>query len=296
MEQPATTLSAAPRTGDAASELDEVVIQPRRGWIGVEWGELYRFRELLYFLAWRDFKVKYKQAVLGVLWSVIVPMLSLGIYAVVAGFAGGKSTLLPETPLVIWMFAGLIPWLFIQRAITDGGASLLNNQALMTKVYLPRVYLPAASCTNALVDMAINFGLLALMCVYFHFATGFTPGLQLLTLPLLVVLAWVAGLGVALFLSSATVLYRDLRFLTPFMAQFGLWFSAVALPVELFGEWQWAFALNPFTGIVYGFRSAITGEPCPWLHVGTSIGLSIAMLVFGLFYFRRVERRFADIA
>ncbi len=296
MEQPATTLSAAPRI-DAPSAMDEVVIQPRRGWIGIEWGELYRFRELLYFLAWRDFKVKYKQAVLGVLWSVIVPMLSLGIYTVVANLAGGKSTLKPETPMVIWMYAGLIPWLFIQRAITDGGASLLNNQALMTKVYLPRVYLPAASCTNALVDMAINFALLAVLGIYFHLTTGFTPGLGLLTLPLLVVLSWIAGLGVALFLSSATVLYRDLRFLTPFLAQFGLWFSAVPTPIELFSEkWQWAFALNPFTGIVYGFRSAITGEPCPWLHVGTSIGLSVAMLVFGLFYFRRVERRFADIA
>jgi lipopolysaccharide transport system permease protein len=295
MEQPATSVPISPRF-DAPSVVDEVVIQPRRGWIGIEWGELFRFRELLYFLAWRDFKVKYKQAVLGVAWSVIVPLLSLAIYAVVASFAGGKNTLEPSTPLVVWMFAGLIPWLFIQRAITDGGASLLNNQALMTKVYLPRVYLPAASCTNALIDMAINFALLSVLGLYFHFTAGFTPGWGLLALPLLMLLAWVAGLGVALFLSSATVLYRDLRFLTPFLAQFGMWFSAVALPLELFGKWQWLFAINPFTGIVYGFRSAITGEPCPWLHLGTAVAMSVGLLIFGLFYFRRVERRFADIA
>ncbi|MFT3789238.1 MAG: ABC transporter permease [Tepidisphaeraceae bacterium] len=289
---------AATHPGDAFDSADEVVIQPKRGWIGVEWSELVRYRELLYFFVWRDFKVKYKQAILGVGWSVIVPLMFLAIYAVIATFInGGASLRSTGVPVVLWTFCGLVPWNFLQRSITDGGASLLNNQHLMTKVYLPRLYLPTAAVSNGLVDMAIALGLLALIGTYYHFSMGFVPSWQIVFVPLLVLLAFIAGLGIALLLSAATVLYRDLRFLTPLAAQVGVWVSGVALDVHVFKPWKQAlFALNPFTGIIYGFRSAITGEPWQWLYLGSSIVLSIGLLVFGLFYFRRVERRFADIA
>jgi lipopolysaccharide transport system permease protein len=283
----------APQSGPAD---DEVVIEPRRGWIGLPWKELYRFRELLFFLVWRDFKVKYKQAVLGVAWSVIVPLLSLLIYTTTQSFIGVGEALKPTTPLIIFSFAGLVPWLFLQRAITDGGNSLLSNQALMTKVYLPRVYLPTASCGNALVDVGINLLLLTAIATFFFFHSGFTPGLHTLMLLPLLVLTFIAGLGTALILSAATVLYRDLRFLIPFIAQFGMWFSGVIIPLQTFKEHAWLFAFNPYAGIVAAFRSAVTGEPFYWLHLSSSVVLSVGMLLFGLFYFRRVERRFADIA
>jgi lipopolysaccharide transport system permease protein len=264
----------APTTSPPANH---VVIQPHRGWIGIDWAELARYRELLAFLVWRDIKVKYKQAALGLAWSVIVPTISLCIYGGVASvFQFGQYLAEPRPPIILWMFAGLLPWLFIQRAINDGGMSLLNNQPLMTKIYLPRLYLPLSACGNALVDMAINALLITAVGLYFLF---------------------IAALGIAFTLSAATVLYRDLRFLIPFFVQFGLWLSAVPYPLNAFSEkWKMLFAVNPLTGIVAGFRSAITGQPWEWIPLISSVVLSFGLLLFGLFYFKKVERLFADIA
>jgi lipopolysaccharide transport system permease protein len=278
---------------------NEIVIQPARGWIGVDWAELVRYRELLSFLVWRDVKVKYKQAVLGLAWSVLLPIISLCVYGGVALASGFSAKLAgdPAPPLMIWMFAGLVPWLFLQRAISDGGMSLVSNQALMTKIYLPRLYLPLSACGNALVDMTINVGLLGLIGLACFVQYGWAPGWQIVFVVPLVALLFVAALGLAFTLSAATVLYRDLRFIIPFIVQFGLWLSAVPFPLNLFGErTKMLFALNPLTGIISGFRSAITGQPWEWLHLGTSVVLSVALLTFGLFYFKRVERLFADIA
>jgi lipopolysaccharide transport system permease protein len=281
----------------APAETPALVIQPRRGWIGIDFAELYHYRELLYFLVWRDFKVKYKQAVLGVLWSVILPLMSLSIYGTVAAVARWGSTLSdPQPPVLLWMFAGLIPWMFLQRSITDGGNALLNNQALMTKIYLPRLYLPAAACGNAFVDMAINLvlftGIAGIACL----RTGWTPTWHVVFIIPLMLLTWICALGIAFTLSAATVLYRDIRLIIPFIVQFGLWLSAVPQPMNLTPNHKAIYAINPLTGIIYGFRSALTGQPWEWLHLGTSIVLSLGLLMFGLFYFRRVERRFADIA
>lgn len=295
------TAPAAPPAALAAhAPAHEVVIEPRKGWIGVDWAEMVRYRELLAFLVWRDVKVKYKQAVLGVAWAVFIPLISMLIYGAVGKLADFEKFLTFAPPYFVWMFAGLVPWLFLQRAISDGGMALVSQQALMTKIYLPRLFLPAASCGNAFVDMAVNFGLLGALLAFYAATVGWLPSWQLaVALPPLLVLTWTCALGVAFLLSAATVLYRDLRFLIPFVVQFGLWLSAVPYPLGLVGEkslaW-YALALNPFTGIVAGFRSAVTGEPWPWLHLATSAGLSAALLVFGLFYFKRVERRFADIA
>jgi lipopolysaccharide transport system permease protein len=288
-----------PSSTDAATE---TVIEPHRGWIGVNWAELVRYRELLSFLVWRDIKVKYKQAVLGVAWSIIVPLLSLCVYGGIGNVFGFKQYLAdPKPPILLWMFAGLVPWLFLQRAISDGGLSLTNNQPLMTKIYLPRLYLPMSALGNAMVDMLINFVLLACVGVFFFARGEWSPTWQVVFVPPLMLLLYVAAMGLSFFLSAATVLYRDLRFLIPFIVQFGLWLSAVPFPLSKFNAeglkgWKMLFALNPLTGIIAGFRSAITGQPWEWLHLASSIVLCSILLVFGLFYFKRVERLFADIA
>jgi lipopolysaccharide transport system permease protein len=299
MEIATTSPLAISPTDPTPEPLDEIYIRPRRGWIGVDWHELYRYRELLSYLVWRDVKVKYKQAMLGVAWGVILPLMSLAIYGGVAKAASFQDKLAgnPKPPIILWMFAGLVPWMFLQRAINDGGMSLVSNQALMTKIYLPRLYIPLSALGNALVDMAINVSLLIGLGLYFYITAGWTPSWQIVfCLPLLVLLA-IAAMGLSFALSAATILYRDLRFLIPFFSQFGLWLGAVVYPLSLFPvKVQYAFAINPLTGIISGFRSAILGEPWRFLHLGSSIVLCSALLVFGLFYFKRVERLFADIA
>ena len=280
-------------------ELQEIHIRPRRGWIGVNWHELVRYRELLSYLVWRDVKVKYKQAMLGVAWGVILPLMSLAIYGGVAMAAkfGDHLAGNPKPPILLWMFAGLVPWMFLQRAINDGGMSLVSNQALMTKIYLPRLYIPLSALGNALVDMVINVFLLFGLGLYYFVSVGWTPSWQIVfCLPMMLLLA-VAAMGLSFSLSAATILYRDLRFLIPFLTQFGMWLSAVITPLAMFPpKVQFWVALNPLTGIISGFRSAILGEPWQFLHLGSSIVLCSALLVFGIFYFKRVERLFADIA
>ncbi len=313
MSKPEVPLARAPNYGphytpnrmdapDQTSPTNETVIEPHSGWIGVNWPELVRYRELLSFLVWRDIKVKYKQAVLGVAWSVIVPLISLCVYGGIANvFAFQEYLSAPRPPILLWMFAGLVPWLFLQRAISDGGMSLINNQQLMTKIYLPRLYLPMAALGNAMVDMLINFGLLGVVALYYFLKGGWTPTWQIVFVVPLMLLLYVAAMGLSFFLSAATVLYRDLRFLIPFFVQFGLWLSAVPYPLSKFDReglhgWKMLYAINPLTGIIAGFRSAITGQPWEWLHLTSSIVLCSGLLVFGLFYFKRVERLFADIA
>lgn len=290
---------ASAALSDGQVHRPETVIRPARGWIGVDWAELVRYRELLSFLVWRDVKVKYKQAVLGVAWAILVPIISLCIYSTVATAFDFKDALKgdPKPPIFLWMFAGLLPWLFLQRAISDGGNALLNNQSLMTKVYLPRLYLPLAALGNALVDTLIHITLLVLIGVWFMARGEWTPSWQIVFVLPMFLLLWIAGMGLSFVLSAATVLYRDLRFLIPFFVQFGLWLSCVPYPLAKFeGRLYYAYAINPLTGIISGFRSAITGQPWDFVHLGSSIVLCTALLVFGLFYFKRVERLFADIA
>ena len=295
---PASSSRSTDVLSDAAGQGVETIIRPARGWIGIDWAELVRYRELLSFLVWRDVKVKYKQAVLGVAWAIIVPIISLCVYGgVAAAFDFGDVLRDPKPPVFLWMFAGLVPWLFLQRAISDGGMALLNNQQLMTKVYLPRLFLPMAALGNALVDTLIHVSLLSIIGTYFYMRGQWAPTWEIVYLIPLFALLCIAAMGLSFTLSAATVLYRDLRFLIPFFVQFGLWLSAVPYPLAKFeGRIYYAYALNPLTGIVSGFRSAITGQPWDLVHLASSVVLCSFLLVFGLFYFKRVERLFADIA
>lgn len=299
MEIATTSSFTAPQTDIAEPALDEIVIRPRKGWIGIDWAELVRYRELLSYLVWRDVKVKYKQALLGVAWSVILPLMSLAIYGGVAKYAdfGDKLVGTPKPPILFWMFTGLVPWMFLQRAINDGGMSLLTNTQLMTKIYMPRLYLPMAALGNAMIDMLINLALLIGLGVYYYLTTGWHPTWHVIFVVPMIALLWVAAMGLSFFLSAATVLYRDLRFLIPFFTQFGMWLSGVITPLSIFPhKVQLLLALNPLTGIISGFRSALAGQPWEPFQIGMSIIGCAILLVFGVFYFKRVERLFADIA
>ena len=286
---------AAPRAAAAEPPpLEELVIEPRKGFRGMDWPELWRFRELLYFLVWRDVKVKYKMAILGFAWAIGVPLLSMLVYGSVGVAAGFNAKI--SAPYFLWMLAGLLPWLFVQRAISDGGQSLVNQTALMSKIYLPRLFIPASSIGGGLFDLAINLVILAGLAAAYVVRGQFVPPLSLIALPLVLGLTVVAALGTAFLLSAMTVLYRDLRFLIPFLTQFGLWLSAVVFPSSIFGRWEPLLMLNPFAGIVAAWRSVVVGEPWKWDLVAGSVILSFALLWFGVRYFRAVERRFADIA
>jgi lipopolysaccharide transport system permease protein len=279
--------------GRANIEAQEVVIEPHRGWVGLNLPELVRNRELLFFLIWRDVKAKYKQATLGFAWALFVPLLSMLIYTGFGVLANLDDTI--GVPYALYILAGLIPWLFIQRSLSDGGMALVNQQSLLSKIYMPRLYLPTAACGNALVDLVISFALFTLLAVYFIATGKFTPNYQLLFLPLVLLLTLIAGVGIACLFSAMIVVYRDLKFVVPFFAQFGLWLSAVVVPPTMLGEHKYWLALNPLAGVVSAFRSCVLGLPWEWPLIASSAVFCPLLLVVAVFYFKRVERQFADI-
>jgi len=282
---------------DAASDdRPEVVIRPSRGWVGLDVPELWRNRELLFFLVWRDVKAKYKQAALGFAWALFVPLVSMAIYSVFGSLSGLSGKIPKDIPYALYVFAGLTPWLFIQRSLTDGGMSLITQQALLSKIYMPRLYLPTAAIGNALVDLLISLSLLSALAAYFAITQGFVPSRNIVFLPLVLLLAVIAALGLAFLASAAIVMYRDLKFVIPFFGQFGLWLSAVVVPPETLGSYRVWLALNPLAGIISSFRTCIVGTPLDIPLVVSSVVFCPILFVLGVFYFKRVERRFADIA
>ncbi|MEW6250724.1 MAG: ABC transporter permease [Planctomycetota bacterium] len=268
------------------------LIRPRRGWVAIDWGELWRQRELLYFLVWRDVKVRYKQTVLGAAWAVIQPLFAMLVFTLIFGqFAKIPSE---GQPYAVFVYAGLLPWTFFQNAVTNGGQSLINQQHLLTKVYLPRLFVPAASVGGGLVDLAISFGVYAVILLAYWQA----PSWQVVFLPGLLLLTVLAALGLSFVLAALTVAYRDFRYVVPFLMQAMMYISPVVYPVELIpAKYQWLLGLNPMAGIIDGYRVAILGGREWNLTVlGASALTTLVLFVMGLFYFRRTERRFADIA
>jgi len=284
------------RPDDASDDLPEVVIRPSRGWVGLDVPELWRNRELLFFLVWRDVKAKYKQAALGFAWALFVPLVSMAIYSIFGSLSGLSGKISKDIPYALYVFAGLTPWLFIQRSLTDGGMSLITQQSLLSKIYMPRLYLPTAAIGNALVDLLISLALLSALAAYFAITQGFVPSRNIVFLPLVLLLAIIAALGLAFLASAAIVMYRDLKFVIPFFGQFGLWLSAVVVPPETLGSYRVWLALNPLAGIISSFRTCIVGTPLDVPLVVSSVVCCPILFVLGVFYFKRVERRFADIA
>jgi lipopolysaccharide transport system permease protein len=291
-------MQASPRSTAMASPgavpqppMQELIIRPRQGWIAINWRELWESRELLAFLILRDVKVRYKQTVLGVAWAALQPLLMMLIFTVIFGhFAKIPSD---GMPYAVFVFAGLLPWTFFANAITQSSQSLVNQQALLTKIYLPRLFVPTAPIGSGLLDLAVSFVVFACMLAFYRIV----PGWGLLALPLLVLLTAAAALGVGLTLAALTVTYRDFRYVIPFLIQAWMYLSPVIYPVRVVPEkYHWLLALNPMVGIIDGFRSALLGLPWHPQTLAISAACSLAALVFGLFYFRKTERRFADVA
>jgi lipopolysaccharide transport system permease protein len=279
----------------------ELVLQPSRGWIGINWSELIRYRELLFFLVWRDIKVRYKQAVLGVAWAVLQPVITMVVFTAIFGMAAEMGKNIPEgMPYSVFVFTALLPWQLFATSMNAGGLSLVNQQHLLTKIYFPRLFVPTAVVGGALFDMAIaSLAYVVLVAI----KGGVVVSPWLLLVPVLIAMTVVLATGMAYLLSALTVSYRDFRFLIPFAVQIWMWGSFVAFPIpkgiaDNPGNWRWVFALNPMHGIVGGFRKALMNFDQGWrpMHLATSAAISVAVFVLGIFYFRRTERRFADIA
>ena len=279
-----TTLAQAPA-------LTVIRIKPTRGWAPIHLGDLWEYRELLYFLIWRDVKVRYKQTALGVAWVVLQPLATTLIFTVIFGNLAKISS--GNLPYAVFAMAGLVPWNFFSGAFTRGSGSLVGSAHLISKVYFPRLIIPIAGVLGGLVDMAIVMVLLFALMLYY----GIVPTLAVLTLPLFVLMAIGTALGVSLWFSALNVQYRDVNYLVPFIAQFWLYATPVVYPSSLIPEkWRVIYGLNPMAGVVEGFRWALfgTGEgPGPMLLV--SVAMVAFILVSGAFFFRRMERTFADI-
>lgn len=281
--------SAAPTPVSTATR--ELVIRPRSGWIRIDWREMWEARELLCFLVLRDIKARYKQTVLGVAWAVIQPLCTMIVFTIIFGnFAKVPSD---GFPYAVFVFAGLLPWTYFSNNITQASQSLVNQQALLTKIYLPRLFVPAAPVLGGLLDLAVSFAVLAVLMFYY----GVSVGAQVLLLPLFVILTAAASLGVGLTLAALTVTYRDFRYVVPLLVQLWLYLSPVIYPVSILPEkWQLLVALNPMVGIIDGFRAALLGAPLNAATLIVSSAAALVLLACGLIFFRSTERSFADVA
>ena len=282
-------LKDAERLSQSAA-VPTTVIQPSRGLFSLKLGDLWRYRELLYFLTWRDVKVRYKQAVLGFLWAFIQPFLKMVVFSVVFG---GLAKIDSEGfPYPIFLYAGLLPWQFFADAVNRSGQSIVGSAGLITKVYFPRLIMPVASVGAALVDFGISFGILIVMMFYFHI----TPGISILMIMPLVLVTILSALGVGIFVSALNTEYRDFRYALPFLVQIWMYVTPVIYPVSIIPErWRWILALNPMAGIVDAYRSAILGKPFDWPHLGLSLGVAAVMFLIGIAFFRKTEGYFADV-
>jgi lipopolysaccharide transport system permease protein len=265
-------------------------IEPPRGWRMLDWRELWAYRELLWVLTTRDIKVRYKQTVLGAAWAILRPFLTMVIFSVVFGMLAKLPS--DGYPYPVFVYAALLPWTFFSGAISTSGQSLVGSANLVSKVYFPRLIIPLSSVGAGLVDLLISTGILLLMLLWY----GVGWSWQLLAAPLLLAALVFTALGIGTLLSALTVAYRDFTHLTPFVVQLWLYVTPVIFPVNLVPErWQWLLYLNPMTGLVEGFRSAFLGKPFDLAGLGTSLAIAAAILVIGVAYFEKVERRFADI-
>jgi lipopolysaccharide transport system permease protein len=252
--------------------------------------ELWHYRELLYFLTLRDIKVRYKQTLMGLAWVIIQPLMTMLIFTLVFN----RFVRLDAGPLPYPLFAlsGLLLWLFFSSAVSNSTNSLISNANLITKVYFPRMFIPAAAVGAGLVDLFVAFVLLIVLVLYY--GLSLTP--SLLLLPLFVFLMTLLALGVSLFSAAVTVKYRDLRHALPFIIQLWMFASPVIYPAAIVPErWRWLLTVNPIAGIIEGFRAALTGQPFNWFQLSLATGITVTLLLFSIYVFRRFEDTFADV-
>lgn len=266
-----------------------ITIRPIGTWAALNLRDLWDYRDLLYFLTLRDIKVRYKQAALGAAWVIIQPVATMLLFTVIFGKIAGMDS--DGMPYHLFAFAGLLPWTFFANAVTNGGNSLIISANLITKVYFPRMIIPAAVVLAGLIDLAISFAVLAVI--------GVSLSWHLLLLPFLVVLLALLATAVGLWMSALNVKYRDIRYALPFIVQLWMFATPIIYPAsKVPAKWRWVLAVNPLTGIIEGFRSALfyrPEHPFDWTALATSTGMTLVLLVCAVYVFRRMETRFADM-
>lgn len=266
-----------------------VSIEPRKRWAALDLRDLWAYRELLYFLVWRDIKVRYKQTVLGAAWAIIQPLVTMLIFT----YFFGKLARVPTdgVPYPIFFYTGLLLWTFFSNGVTNGANSLIGNSNLITKVYFPRLIIPSAAVGAGLLDFAIASVLLIGLLIYYGFAPAWS---YLMVLPL-VLLTTLFALGVGIWLSALNVKYRDVRYALPFTIQIWMFLSPIIYPSSMVPqEWRWVLSLNPLTGLVESFRASLFGRELPWSALAYSGAFTLIMLVYAAYNFRRMERTFAE--
>ena len=278
------------RITEAVPGQQVVRIRPSKGWVALDLKDLWAYRELLYFLTWRDIKVRYRQTILGASWAIIQPLFSMLLFTLFFG----KLARIPSDgiPYPLFAYAGLLPWTFFSNAVTASGNSLVGSSHLITKVYFPRVIIPAATVGAGLVDFSI--ALLILIALMFYYGVAVTWSLVMF--PVLLAMTTLLALGFGMWISALNVKYRDIRHALPFAIQLWLFASPVIYPANMIPDkWRWVFWFNPLTGIIEGFRSALFGRPFHWPALAVSAAITITILIYSAYNFRRMERIFADI-
>jgi lipopolysaccharide transport system permease protein len=292
-QQPAMSANSLPK-----AQPEVTYLRPTHGLAALNLRDLWVYRELVYFLTWRDILVRYKQTVLGATWAVIQPVIQMVVFTFIFSNAAGLSS--EGVPYPIFNFTALLPWGLFSKAMNDAGRSLVSNRNMITKIYFPRLTIPVSSVLAGLVDFGIAFAVYILLILYYTFFPGssytfrFTPAL--FTLPLIIILALIATLGVSLWLSAMNVIYRDVGQILPFLTQIWFFVTPIVYSASVVSKkWQIVYALNPLTGVVEGFRWCLLGiHSLPWQLLAISSLVAVILLVSGLVYFRNMERSFAD--
>jgi len=267
-----------------------IVIEPTRSWLSLKLKDIWQYRELLYFLTWRDVKVRYKQTVIGFLWAIIQPFLKMVVFSIIFGSLAKIDS--EGFPYPIFLYAGLLPWQFFASSVSRSGESIVASTNLITKVYFPRLIIPIASVGACLVDFAISFIILIILMLYYNVV----PTLSIFMVLPLVLATIFTALGMGVLISALNVAYRDFRYIVPFFVQIWMFLTPVIYSTGMIPEnWRWLILLNPMAGIVDAYRSAILGKPFEWGNLGISMGMAVVMFLCGLMYFRKTERYFADI-
>jgi len=282
--------AARPKAEPSLPDEPLVVIKPSGSWVNLGLRDLWAYRELLYFLIWRDVKVRYKQAALGILWVVLQPLLTALILTIFLG----KLARVPSDglPYPVFVYAGLLPWTFFAAALTSSGNSLVGNSHLITKIYFPRMIIPGAAVGARLVDFAIGF--LNLIGLMIYYRVGISK--SILVLPIVIVLVTLLALAVGMWATALNVKYRDVGVMLPVLIQLWMFASPVMYPSSIVpARFQWLYRLNPLTGMLDGFRSSLFGQRIDWAALGISTGFTIGLLVYSAYAFRRMEKSFADV-
>lgn len=267
-----------------------IVIEPSRRWVPLNLRDLWAYRELLVFLTWRELKVRYKQTLLGVAWAVLQPVFMMLIFTLFFGRLAGVAS--EGVPYPLFAYSGLVLWMFFSNSVTSSSNSLVGNANLITKVYFPRLMMPAGAVVAAIADFALALAVLGALMLYY----GVGPSAGVVMIPVLLFVAVLFALAAGLLLSALNVKYRDIRYALPFIMQLWLFVSSVILPSSAVpARWRWLLALNPMSALIENFRAALFGRPFDWPGLGLAVALVAAALLFAAYFFRRMEKQFADI-